>query len=137
VHRPIEFLVLSRDAAERYEPRGVEACISISDPLADPAQLSGNFAAILRLAFNDITASPATDDILFGPDHAEEIIRFVKQQPDVDRIMVHCGAGVSRSPGVALGVCDAFGWPVAELEAAFPAWNRRVRSVIAVSATAG
>ena len=133
-HR-VEFHVLSRADAERYEPRGVEACISIGDPLGMPARLSGAFVAILRLEFNDIVSDPAPTDVLFAIDHASQVIQFVEQCPQVDRIVVHCGAGVSRSPGVALGISDAFGWPGLELERSFPSWNRRVRNVIADYAT--
>jgi predicted protein tyrosine phosphatase len=129
--RCIDLVVLSREAAERYEPSGKEVCISIGDPRGTPAQLSDAFVAVLRLAFNDITAYPDAEDVLFAEEHAEEVLRFVEQWPDVDRIVVHCHAGVSRSPGAALGLCDVLGWPVAELERAFPSWNRRVRSVIA------
>lgn len=131
VEQRIELRVLSREAAERYEPCGVEVCISIGDPLAEPAQLSRAFAAVLRLTFNDIVAAPAAEDVLFAAEHAGDVFRFVEQWPHVERIVVHCQAGVSRSPGVALGLCDSFGWPVAELEGAFPSWNRLVRSVIA------
>jgi len=127
---PVAFHVLSRAEAERYEPRGAEACISIGDPEAAPAQLSPAFVAVLRLAFNDIVADPGPGDVLFGPEHAGEIIRFIERCPSLDRIVVHCGAGVSRSPGVALGVSEAFGWPVLVLERSFPGWNRLVRSVI-------
>ena len=128
--------MLSREAAERYEPRGKEICISIGDPRGVPAQLSDVFVAILRLGFNDITAHPGAEDVLFAEAHAEEVLHFVEQWPDVDRIVVHCHAGASRSPGTALGLCDALGWPVAELERAYPAWNRRVRGVIAQCAAA-
>jgi predicted protein tyrosine phosphatase len=131
VDRCIELRVLSREAAERYVPRGVEVCISIGDPRAAPAQLSRDFAAVLQLAFNDIVADPSAEDVLFAVEHAAEVLGFVGEWPHVERIVVHCLAGVSRSPGVALGLCDAFGWPVAELEKAFPAWNRHVRSVLA------
>lgn len=127
--------MLSREGAERYQPRGVEVCISIGDPRAPPAKLSRAFAAVLRLTFNDIVAAPGDDDILFGPVHAGEILRFVAEWPDVDRIVVHCEFGVSRSPGVALGLCDYFDWPARELEHAFPEWNRLVRSVIARKGT--
>ena len=129
--RCIDLLVLSRDEAERYEPRGVEVCISLGDPRAPPAELAAAFASVLRLTFNDIVGSPADDDILFAADHADEILRFVRQWPDADRIVVHCEFGASRSPGVALGLCDAFRWPVADLESEFPSWNRLVRTVIA------
>lgn len=137
VKQCIELRVLSREAAERYEPRGVEACISIGDPSAAPAKLSRAFAAVLRLTFNDIVASPAVEDVLFAAEHAGDILRFVRQWPHVERIVVHCEFGASRSPGVALGLCDAFGWPVGELEGAFPSWNHLVRSVIAQRAAFG
>ena len=48
-----------------------------------------------------------------------------------ERVMVHCNAGVSRSPGVALGLCDLRGWATAALERSHPGWNRLVRSVLA------
>jgi predicted protein tyrosine phosphatase len=130
----IEIRVLSREAAEQYEPHGVEICISIGDPRAPPAKLSSAFAAVLRLTFHDIVANPAADDVLFGPGHAADILRFVRQWPQVERIVVHCEFGASRSPGVALGLCDALGWPAGKLEEGFPSWNRLVRSVIVKAA---
>jgi hypothetical protein len=66
VKQRIELRVLSREAAERYEPRGVEVCISIGDPCGTRAKLSPTFAAVLRLTFNDIVESPAKEDILFA-----------------------------------------------------------------------
>lgn len=126
----IELRVLSRDAAEKYEPRGIEVCISIGDPNAVPSKLSRAFAAVLRLTFNDIEANPSEGDVLFAAEHAGEILRFVQEWQHVDRIVVHCEFGASRSPGVALGVCDAVGWPVEELEQGFPSWNRLVRRLL-------
>ena len=127
----MEIRVLSREAAERYEPQGAKVCISISDPRTAPARLSSAFAAVLRLAFNDIVAAQTPEDVLFAAEHAAAVLQFVQQRTDVDRIVVHCHAGASRSPAVALGLCDAFGWPTEELERAFPSWNRWVRSVVA------
>lgn len=126
-----EFVVLSREEAELYEPRGKEICISISDPEASPARVSSRFAAVLRLNFNDVTERGEPSDILFAEDHAREIRNFLDAWPKVERVMVHCNAGVSRSPGVALGLCDIRGWATAALERSYPGWNRLVRSVIA------
>ena len=128
---PPELVVLSREAAERYEPLGVEVCVSIADPGAAPARLSPRFAAVLRLHFNDITAAGAPTDVLFGAEHARAITGFLERWPGAGRVVVHCQAGASRSPGVALGLCDLRGWPTAGLEGAHPAWNRRVRAVLA------
>ena len=126
-----EFVVLPREEAELYEPRGKEICISISDPDASPARVSSRFAAVLRLNFNDVVERGEASDILFAEDHAREIREFLDAWPKAERVMVHCNAGVSRSPGVALGLCDIRGWATAALERSHPGWNRLVRSVIA------
>ena len=129
-------MVLSREEAERYEPRGKEICISISDPDAPPARVSSRFAAVFRLNFDDVIERGEPDDILFAEDHAREITKFLDAWPDAERVMVHCNAGVSRSPGVALWLCDLRGWATAELERSHPGWNRLVRSVLAAQGEA-
>jgi predicted protein tyrosine phosphatase len=126
-----EFVVLSREDAERYEPRDREICISIADPDAEPAQLSSRFAAVLRLHFTDIIEQGEPSDVLFSEDHARAIRAFLDAWPDAKRIVVHCNAGVSRSPGVALGLCDIRGWATAKLERSHPGWNRLVRTALA------
>jgi predicted protein tyrosine phosphatase len=126
-----EFVVLSREDAERYEPRRGEICISIADPDADPAELSRDFAAILRLNFTDITEQGDPSDVLFSEDHARAIREFIDSWPGAPKIVVHCHAGISRSPGVALGLCDIRGWATAELERSHPGWNRLVRTALA------
>ena len=126
-----QLLILSRRNAEAYEPEGVEICISISDPDLNEARLSEKFAAVLRLAFFDLLAPMTGQSIVFGEEHAEAVVRFVAAWPQADRIVVHCGAGLSRSPGVALGLCDRAGWPSDELERRYPLWNTLVRSVLA------
>jgi predicted protein tyrosine phosphatase len=128
-------VVLSREDAEFYEPGPNEICISISDPDAPPADVSPQFAAVLRLNFDDVTERGADSDILFAADHARAIVDFVDLWPDADRLVVHCNMGVSRSPGVALGLCDAHGWATATLERSHPGWNRLVRSTMRHAAT--
>jgi predicted protein tyrosine phosphatase len=122
--------VLSREEAERYQPSLKEICISISDPDAEPAGVSEQFVAVLRLHFNDITERNEQSDILFAADHARAITEFLDKWPDAERVMLHCNMGMSRSPGVALGLCDARGWATAALERSHPGWNRLVRSVM-------
>src|SRR5687767_4897522 len=125
-----ELVLLSRDRAERYDPQGVEICISISDPGAPAVVLSSRFAAVLRLEFSDIAAAGSPKDVLFGPEHAERIVTFVGQWPQAERIVVHCVGGASRSPAVALGLCDLHGWPTTALERSKPFWNSLVRGVL-------
>ena len=129
-----EIVVLSRLDAESYEPRGNEICISIFDPDAEPARVSREFAAVLRLSFDDVTQMGEPTDILFAHDHATAISRFIRAWPSAERVVIHCNMGVSRSPGVALGLCDWHGWATAELERSHPGWNRLVRTVMRESA---
>ena len=126
----MELRIFGRDAVEQYVPDGVEVCISISDPSAPPARLSPRFAAVLRLWFSDIVEAMGPEDVLFAPEHAAAIVEFMKQWPHAERLVVHCHVGMSRSPGVALGLCDRLGWPVTELEQRYPFWNRWVRGVL-------
>jgi predicted protein tyrosine phosphatase len=130
-----DLVVLSREDAESYEPGPNEICISISDPQAEPADISPRFAAVLRLHFDDLNERNQQSDILFAADHARAIVEFVDVWPDADRLIVHCNMGVSRSPGVALGLCDAHGWATAALERSHPGWNRLVRSTMRHAAT--
>lgn len=125
--------MLSREDAERYEPLEREICISIADPDADPARVSKRFVAVLRLNFTDIIERGEPSDVLFSEDHARAIREFIDEWPDAARIVVHCHAGMSRSPGVALGLCDSRGWATAELERSHPGWNRLVRTALAAN----
>jgi predicted protein tyrosine phosphatase len=125
-----DLVVLSRENAEAYEPGNNEICISISDPDAEPADVSDMFEAVLRLHFDDIIESRQDSDILFAEDHAREIAEFLDKWPNAGRVMVHCNMGVSRSPAVALGLCDARGWATAALERSHPGWNRLVRALV-------
>jgi predicted protein tyrosine phosphatase len=122
-------VILPRDKVECYEPRGVEICISISDPGVEPAQLSPDFADVLRLSFSDISGpNTAPEDVLFDWDHVEAIESFMARWPHVDRALIHDMTGVSRAPAVALGICDVRGWSTSALEEAHPSWNNCVRT---------
>ncbi|HST08243.1 MAG TPA: hypothetical protein VLJ83_08720 [Gemmatimonadaceae bacterium] len=129
-----ELKVLSREDVEHYEPTLREVCISISDPGAQPAGLSPSFAAVLRISFDDVVERGDPADILFAEEHARVIHRFIDEWSDADRVILHCNMGVSRSPGVALGLCDVQGWATAELERSHPGWNRLVRGVMTKAA---
>ncbi len=106
-----EVLVLSQTRAETYVPSGREVCISVTDPGKLPARLSDRFAAVLRLVFTDITEPiDHPEYVLFDGNHAGEIVRFARKWRHVDRVVVHCRAGLSRSPGIAIGLTELFSW---------------------------
>ena len=61
-----------------------------------------NIIDILRLKFDDVGPN---DPHSFQPEYAEEIVEFVDRYKDeAERILVHCGAGVSRSAGVGAAI---------------------------------
>jgi predicted protein tyrosine phosphatase len=134
---PIDILVLSAARAAAYEPSRHEVCISIGDPKSEPVLLSAKFADVLRLSFSDIAApSPLPFHELFATEHARAIIEFVNRWCDVDRIVVHCVAGLSRSPAVALAIADLRGMRTADLERQYPMWNTWVRERLVAAGSA-
>jgi hypothetical protein len=94
--------------------------------------LSTKFLSVLRLNFSDITEDiPHPTHRRFASHDAKQIIEFISRWRDVDQIVVHCRAGLSRSPGVAMGICDLHGISVEPLEREKPLFNAWVRAVLA------
>jgi hypothetical protein len=126
---PPRIVILSVGRAEKYQPHGAEVCISITDPKAPPVRVSSAFKAVLRLSFTDIASpSDVAWHVHFAPEHAQAILDFVEQWPDVDAVVIHCVGGLSRSPAVAMALCELRGWPLGRLEDDYPLWNTWVRS---------
>jgi len=72
--------------------------------------------------------SAEPSDVLFNEEHATQVTDFVRRHcTQVDRIVVHCMAGQSRSPGIALGLCELFSWEAGDMEERYPYWNPWVR----------
>lgn len=106
----MKILVMSRREFERYAyktHRKSSIVISISsfdEPLVSEKviQFPGNkILTVYRAVFDD------TDSVNNGitPVQAKEIAQFVKRYyTQVDKIIVHCGAGQSRSAGVAAAI---------------------------------
>ncbi len=125
-----EFLILRRTAAASYAPSGVEVCISISNPDAPDLVLSPDFRDVLRLRFDDVDQRDVGSGYFvdFNEAHARDILAFVDRWQTVDRIVVHCLAGLSRSPAVAIGLCEVFGWPLGSLETDYALTNKWIRA---------
>lgn len=75
-------------------------------------QIKAQFLDVLDLVVDDLTFYPPEyDEIerksihLFNVSDFLKIENFVKKYPG-KQIIVHCAAGVSRSPAVAIGICS-------------------------------
>ena len=107
----MNFTVLSRAMALTYVPGMPAILIGITEWEAKPMVYPGTYLDILRLRFDDVdqTFDAEGGFKLFDEGQARAILDFVDKYKDqVDEIVVHCGAGVSRSAGVAAALCLVF-----------------------------
>jgi predicted protein tyrosine phosphatase len=104
--------VLSRSEAKEFKCNAAWAAISVSTLAGDfPHLSSNNRRGLLRLDFWDISKPShrqiqANDLKLFSIDQANEVISFIDENWDnVEELLVHCEAGVCRSPAIAAAIC--------------------------------
>lgn len=106
----MKLVVHSRPAVERaLPPEEPHAVISITTTADDVAQLpdATSRLGVLRLSFPDadVAVADVTADRLFGAEHADRIWDFLDAHRDaITCLVLHCDAGMSRSPGVAAAI---------------------------------
>lgn len=117
-NRPIDIIVLPRILAKHFVPTNKTIMISIVDP-GSPLEFSSKYEDILRLEFSDIENSSYLNPEwieknnikLFNKDMADQILSFFdKHKNNIDTLVVHCYAGVSRSAAVASALCRNHGF---------------------------
>jgi predicted protein tyrosine phosphatase len=101
------------DLADKIAQHHPDLVISITDPDADEVDraakaLAGYDGPVVKLAFHDI-ATTGAGATLPTPAHLEAVSkRLAEHLPSGDgTILVHCAAGISRSPAIGL---YALGW---------------------------
>ena len=100
-----------RDQAEASAAWAHWAVISISG--LNPANLKEGWHSVLRLEFDDIDVEEEPY-ILFNESQAEQISNVVTEAFDsheVEGILIHCQAGISRSAAVAKWIAERYGLP--------------------------
>ena len=100
----MKFKVLSRLLAQEFKSDTPWVGISITSSGKDwPVLSEENRVGLLQLQFDDLDDRHRHLDkfILFSPEMAESVLRFVSEHLSVPLLMVHCDAGVCRSPGIA------------------------------------
>jgi len=91
--------------------------ISITDPRSNPASIGLPESRILRLQFHDlrteqidvvksINKDKSDWPILFDESHANQINDFINEDDEI--VIIHCEAGISRSPAVAAALALKF-----------------------------
>jgi predicted protein tyrosine phosphatase len=111
---------MAQRAAEQLEPTPDAAIISIANP-GERVSLRSGWPLLLSVAFADACYDESTIRS-FGrmwelssrgfPDkaHAQTIRAFIDDlPPEIERLFIHCGAGVSRSAAVARFACERLG----------------------------
>lgn len=104
----LNLTVCNRDKAESHKFLFPHLLISISCPNDKPKLPENkNRIATLSLEFHDLN-EPYKEYKLFSKEDAYKIFEFLRQNENIRNIVVHCDAGVSRSPAVAAALAKIF-----------------------------
>jgi predicted protein tyrosine phosphatase len=114
---PLKFIVTDRSGIEAgVLVKSSYIVISIHDTYSPPARVKkqSGLRAMLQLAFDDAELTDSADVlgavVMMTTDQANAIWAFVEQhRNDVGAVVVHCEAGVSRSPAIAAALCKGLG----------------------------
>jgi predicted protein tyrosine phosphatase len=102
-----QIIVQSANKARHFESTVPWACISIASEEDEWPDISeANRVGLLQLAFADMRfPDEASQNKMFCEEHAHKILSFVKEVWDrVEVLLVHCEAGMCRSPAVAAAI---------------------------------
>lgn len=114
-----EIYIYSREGVERGVVfKGCYALISIRDPGSERVlyRRTEGFVAAIELSFDDVDPSggfplPGRAQLMSKGD-AEQIAQFVQERRDeVDGFVIHCEAGISRSPAIASAIARYLNQP--------------------------
>ena len=129
----IEIMVLPSAVIEGKNVPSDTLVISIVSPYVQHPMIHGEH--VYKFAFYDVTEEYLVDDRLIQPmayEIAESIVEICMNHRDKKRWIIHCEAGISRSPGVAIGLARYIdlNLNVEKLWKMFPHHNKYVRKNI-------
>jgi predicted protein tyrosine phosphatase len=113
----LKIMVMGKYGAQQYIPEsGEEVCISIcckNGPFADKAKLSGMFAEILYLRFDDLDGPSHGDEnaVQINEKIANKVVEFVLKHKDKKKLLLHCYAGINRSRSMAQAIAEGLELP--------------------------
>ena len=131
---PPRIIVLSRLHARGFRGGEPYVVISIRSPGDSALALRPDPLRRARMNLVFIDGAPEWGHeqpkaVLLTPDQAERIARFLARHSDVT-IVINCGAGISRSAGVAIGIRSALGFDAGEFAEAPYDPNPHVRRLV-------
>jgi predicted protein tyrosine phosphatase len=112
--RPVlgKIVVLPMSSAEQFKYEKPWACISVFDSVlpVPPKIDENNCKKLLRLKFDDIEFKRiGTKLVEFSDSQALEVLDFAnKMWNQIDLLMVHCAAGISRSTAIAKIISEIY-----------------------------
>jgi len=119
----MHILVMSKQMMQQEESKIImkHIVISIRSYSKNPEKYHVKFSdnsnriALLSVDFDDISHSQYLDFgvkyglNLFSEDQAKQIWNFVQEHKDTELLIVHCDAGVCRSPAIAAAIAEGLG----------------------------
>ncbi|WP_336770105.1 hypothetical protein [Bacillus bombysepticus] len=106
----MDLIILSKEQAIHFQPvkNKKTVLIRIHDPnetVKSPIY-EDLFVDILLLSFHDVVPKDYLPSNIkyFDKVNADKFITFVKEYIDAHTIVIHCHAGISRSPALAIGI---------------------------------
>ena len=121
-------IFVSKTAAENAGGWGDWAVISITEE--NKAELQEGWFGICRLQFHDVDPTKGCEvpHVLMDAKHAMKIVMFVnKTAPNIEGILVHCKAGISRSAAVAKWIAEKYNLP---FEHRYESYNKHVYKLL-------
>ncbi|KZD71157.1 dual specificity protein phosphatase family protein [Bacillus cereus] len=106
----MELIILSQEQAIHFRPvKGNKTVlIRIHDPneIVKTPVFEELFDDIVHLTFHDVVPKEYLPSNIkyFELSHADRVISFVNDYIDAHTIVIHCHAGISRSPALAIGI---------------------------------
>ena len=104
----MKITVLSVNELLEYIPQKYSILIRLESSV-DDFSFEKYYKDILLIDVLDITKKINEEDKIFTKEHSEDIYNFVNKHLNCDEIVVHCHAGLSRSPAVAISILNYLG----------------------------
>lgn len=108
----MKIIVKNKGSARSFEaPEDCQswAAISVSSkPETWPDLNQNKLIDWLKLSFDDIDYFIGNNYVLFDETYADKILNFIEKNKHVDILLVHCEAGISRSPAIAAAISKIY-----------------------------